>query len=183
MDKSLTVWKNLSLDELLEKSPFDVLGGEELALERLKGAFKSINQPQRFDEAYAKKTGNRKFVNFTKTLTELSGQIGNKFYKLEHNAFIVGMLVLEGFVDASIYNVYFSRLQSKVTCMAMNHFDPEFDLKDGKQHMVVLQGGEPVIMTKHEVEQLNVQVGFWETGRSKTAKLPTRKEKKLLTNC
>lgn len=180
MDKNLSIWKNLTITELHDHTPFDMLGGEKFAIKYIKEAFDKMGASERFDEAYLKKTGNRKFNNFTRTLAELSGQNGNKLYKLEHNAMLVGLLSSLDYIDPVVFAAAFGRFQRKVACIAFSALIHNTDLKDGKQHMVVSVNRDFEVMTKDEVKEAGIKLGFWDEGRHKSTGLPRRKDKKVL---
>ncbi|AYD82362.1 hypothetical protein HOU35_gp058 [Acinetobacter phage vB_AbaM_B09_Aci05] len=177
--REFKVWK-LSEAEILNKTLFDLLGKEEVE-KRFYEAFKKLGVLQRYDEFYLNKIGNRKVENYISTLRELNGQVATKFYKVEHNAFMTGLLREADKIDGVYFAALYPNFMNKMNAAAKVHWGLipiEGDVLDGKSHLIYVIKKEHGVATSEQAKELPVPLGHWEGGRGKIAKLKRRKDRK-----
>lgn len=175
----LKVW-NLTEEEILNKTLFDLLGKDEV-IYKFHEAFKRMEVEQRYDEFYLKKIGYRKVIDYISTLREIDGQVGTKFYKVEHNAFMTGLLREAGIIDGVMFMALYPKFMKKLTLAARSYlglFLHEGEVRDGKGHVVYVLESESGIATREAAKNLPVPLGHWEGGREKITKLKRRKDSK-----
>lgn len=175
------VW-NLSEEDILNKSLFDLLG-KETVIERFKGAYLNLNRTEvgaekRFDIFYLNKIGNRKVVNYISTLREINGQVGTRLYKLEHNAFITGLLREADIIDGIYFSALYPNFMKKMLISAELHLGlvpVEGEVGDGKSHLIYVLNDGCGVTTGEESKDFEIPMGHWEGGREKITKLKRRK--------
>ncbi|WP_378347458.1 hypothetical protein [Acinetobacter baumannii] len=173
----LKVW-NLSEKEVLNKTLFDLLGKEEV-VKRFYEAFKKLGVLQRYDEFYLKKIGNRTVNNYISTLRELDGQVGTRLYKVEHNAFMTGLLREADIIDGVYFAALYPNFMKKTMTSAQSHMGLiESDTGNGKDHLIYVLKGVSGLATTEQSKLLGVPMGHWIEGREKVTGLKRRKDRK-----
>lgn len=173
----LKVW-NLSEEEVLNKTLFDLLGKEEI-VRRFHEAFKKLGVLQRYDEFYLKKIGNRKVNDYISTLRELDGQVGTRLYKVEHNAFMTGLLREADIIDGVYFAALYPNFMKKIITSAQSHMGLiDGDTGNGKDHLIYVLKGVSGLATTEQSKLLGISMGHWEGGREKITGLKRRKDRK-----